>query len=301
LDISSVAAAVLRRWYVFLLVVGLAAWLAVGSYKDARPVYTSTTVMTVLPSPDLVRVRAESNAGESSLGNPFGVGANTVLAALLADQVNTGGIVLPPEAADASLAVTAASQDLRQFFTVQSVAGSSEGAISALTAMVVQSPEVLAQIQIAAGSPSDQLYTAQQTRLPTAPSAAYPDRSRLALGTALAGVLLATLLAVVIDSVVLARRRRKSRGTTGSRDDVPESSDDEAGRTDLGSEGGRYGKHHPPESEVVSYAGASAHSPARESQTDDGTYWSPPNEHSWTPQETQHPVGDDPGQSGPAR
>ncbi|MCZ2817354.1 hypothetical protein O2W16_14645 [Modestobacter sp. VKM Ac-2984] len=248
------AAAVLRRWYVFLLVAGLAAVVAVGSYRDARPVYTSTTVMTVLPSQDLVRVRGEVNAGESSLGNPFGISANTVLAALLADQINTGGIVLPPEAGDATLAVSASGQDLRQFFTVQAVASTSAGAIAALTAAAEQSPQVLAAIQVAAGSPTDQLYTAQQTRLPTAPLAEYPDRSRLVLGTMLAGLLLATLLSVVVDSVVLARRRRSTKRKTAplpSRT-TPLDGPDAGSDDEPGSDG--YGRHHPLESVLPSYA-----------------------------------------------
>jgi hypothetical protein len=301
LDISSVAAAVLRRWYVFLLVVGLAAFLAVGSYRDARPLYTSTTVLTVLPSPDLVRVRGQLNAGESSLGNPFGVGANQVLAALLADQVNTGGIVLPPEAGDAYLAVRASSQDLRQFFTVEAVSSSSDGAIAALTAAATQSPQVLAEIQIAAGSPSDQLYTAQQTRLATAPSVSYPDRSRLALGTALAGVLLATLLAVVIDALVLARRRRRAGTVVGSRVDVSEGADDAVEPLDTGAVRGRYGRHHPPESDAVSYAEASAMSSAPAVQPGGSTYWDGRSDQDWTPGETARPGGEDPDPVGPPR
>jgi hypothetical protein len=260
LDISSVTAAVARRWYVFLLVLALAGYVAVGAWQDAKPTYTSTTVLTILPSSDLVRVRAESNAGESSLGNPFGIGANAILASLLADQVNTGGIILPPEAGDAAVAVQAEGQDLRSFFTVQAVASTSDGAIAALIAVADQSPQVLAEMQLAAGAPGDQLYTALQTRGVTAPFADYPDRARLALGTALAGLLLATLLAVVVDSVLLARGRRRTR--QADRDEGPHSG--ETGTP-------QYGRHHPPAPDVLTYEQGAASPPGPPAPNDEIT------------------------------
>jgi hypothetical protein len=220
LDISTSVDGVLRRWYVFILVLAIAAYAAVGAFRTADPVYNSSVTVTVLPSVSLLRERAAAGAGESGLGNPFGLTATTTLAALLADEINTGGISLPPEADDAVLTAVTNEQYLRTFFTVESLADSSEGVLAALAAVVQQSPEIVSEVQLIAGSPSEQLFTVLQTRNPTTPTVDYPDRARTVVGLGLAGLLLATLMSVTIDSLVVSRRDRKadrrSRARTGA-------------------------------------------------------------------------------------
>ncbi|MCZ2842387.1 hypothetical protein O2W19_11220 [Modestobacter sp. VKM Ac-2980] len=234
MDISAVLRAVVRRWYVSLVVLALTAVAATGLWKAAEPSYTASTTLVVLPSPTLLAERAAADSGESSLGNPFGTQATTVLASLLADQINTGGIALAGDAAEATLAVQANDVRPEPYFTVVATGDSPEGTTAALVAAIEQGPVILAEMQRSAGAPANQIYTAVQTRQQTPVVIDYPDRLRMVLGVVLAGILSAALLSVLVDSLIEARRARGRHRDFAITDDVPAA---EAQEGDTGSHG----------------------------------------------------------------
>lgn len=209
MNLAQIASAVLRRWYVAVLVLALTAYGAAAAWQSARPIYTSSTTMTVVPSSSFMQARADTGTGESSLGNPFGFTAAPTLTALLSDAINYGAVDLPPEAAGASLSVAADNQSRGSaFFTVNAVGRSPEAVIAALTALDTQAPAALVAIQQGAGAPSDQVFTALRTRGIPYPAEDFPDRQRAALGIVLVGLLATALLCVAVDSLVARRRDR---------------------------------------------------------------------------------------------
>jgi hypothetical protein len=212
MNISTVFSAVLRRWYVALVVVALSGFYAQQVWQKATPQYTASMTMTVLPSKSLTAVRAASGAGESSLGNPFGVNAVSTLSALLQDSISNEQVVFTPEAAGAQVAIEA-SQDATSYFTVVAVGDTPAAPNEALDDVAEQAPAILGAIQTGAGSPGDQLYTSYRTYGAQDPSVAYPDRQRAALGVLLAGLLAAALISVLVDSLFQAFRGRRRRTT----------------------------------------------------------------------------------------
>ncbi|MXG89958.1 Wzz/FepE/Etk N-terminal domain-containing protein [Nocardioides flavescens] len=221
MDVSSVLSAMLRRWYVALVVLVITGIAAVQLWGTAAPQYTASTTLTVVPSQSLVQVRADLGAGESSLGNPFGVQATTVLAALLSESINSGQVVLPASAAGTQVAVVRSDLGVESFFNVVAVGRTPQGANDALQAVTDQSVSILAAIQTSAGAPTDQLYTSLRTRPDGGVGVSYPDRSRMVLGVVLAGLLAAALLSVAVDAAARGtgrlRRRSGDANTRSSR------------------------------------------------------------------------------------
>ena len=86
-----------------------------------------------------------------------------------------------------------------------------------MAAIVAGSAGVVQQIQVAAGAPADQVFTTAVGSPTDAPVEAYPDRLRVVVGLALAGLILSVVAAVAVDRLALmissgrSRRRRRTR------------------------------------------------------------------------------------------
>lgn len=211
MNISTVFGALARRWYVTLLLLAGTGYLAAQLWEAAEPVYSSTTVVSVVQSPTYLQAQ-QSDDPLVTVGNPYGQ-ATTTLAGLLADSIAHGNVELTDAAEGAVLAVQVNNQRAESFFTVSATAREPEAALAALTALRDQAPVVLADIQQRAGAPADQLITALLSRPATEPQEQYPDRTRVVLGVVLVGLLATALVAVAIDGLV----RRGSRRRTASR------------------------------------------------------------------------------------
>ncbi len=208
MNISSVLGALARRWYVAVVVLGVTGFLAAQLWQQAEPVYSSTTVVSVVRSPAYLQAQ-QSEDPLVTMGNPYG-DATTTLAGLLADSIAHGNIDLSDDAPGASFTVQTNNQRAESFFTVGASAPDREGALAALLVLQDEAPALLADIPERAGAPADQLMTAILTRPATAPQQEFPDRSRLVLGTVLAGMLATALLCVAVDGAVAASRRRRN-------------------------------------------------------------------------------------------
>ncbi|QTE29657.1 hypothetical protein [Pengzhenrongella sicca] len=205
----SVFAAVARRWYVAVLILGVTAYGTVQLWSEAVPEFTSSSVLSVVATPSYLAVQ-QSEDPAVIVTNPYGAGTTT-LASLLADSVANGNVVLAPDG-DAVVTVETSVLRAESFFTVEATAPTADAALAAMLAVEAQAPTILAEIQQRAGAPADQLSTAILSRAPGAPAEAYPDRSRVAIGAALAGLLVTALLCVLIDGAVRRVRRGRRSG-----------------------------------------------------------------------------------------
>lgn len=220
MDLLGVLRACVRRWYVFLPIVLLTAWLGRDQYQQAQPEYTSTATVVIAPSTELVYNRGRQTDTGLVVTSPFnGSEGPRVLAGLLARALNTATVreqLLP--AGGAAVTATRDVQEDSTVVTLQVVAGSAQADAVALDAVRQGADGVLAQIQYDAGAPEGQLYSAVSGGPVDPPLVAYPDRVRGVVAIGLAGVLVAVVLSVVAQSLMAGRRRKGAgpQAVTGS-------------------------------------------------------------------------------------
>ena len=213
MDLLGVMRACLRRWYVFLPIVLLTAWLARDQYQQARPQYTSVASVVIAPSSELVYNRGRQTETGLVVTSPFNGGDGPrVLAGLLARALNTTTIrqqLLPA----GGVALTA-DRNVEEDVTVvnlQVVAADAKTAAASLEAVRAGANGVLSEIQLGAGTPEGQLFNAVSGGPVDPPLVAYPDRVRGVVAIALAGLLLAVVLSVVAQSLMAGRRKRTEK------------------------------------------------------------------------------------------
>jgi len=211
MDLLDILRACLKRWYVFVPVVGLTAWLAAGQYLAAQPQYTATTSALVVPSRDLIVARGAQGMGGAPVTTPFnGGGGATSLAGMLTAALSTstvrqellpgGGVLLTP--------VRNPTSDT-ELVSVTVTANSEARATKAVEVLGTGINQVLANLQLAAGAPEGQLYVAAPGGPSDPPTVSYPDRLRGVVGVSLAGVLAAVVLSILVQA--LARGGAQNR------------------------------------------------------------------------------------------
>lgn len=207
-----VLTACVRRWWVFVPVIALTAWLCAQQYQDAQPQFTSNAVVVVAPSDSLVYVRGSQSDTGLVVTSPFnGANGDRVLAGLLARALNTAGVrekVLP--SGGALLQATRILEEDNNVVILSVVANSQKTADASVKAAVTEANGVLASIQRSAGVKDGQYFDAVDGGPIDPPLVSYPDRVRGVVGFGLAGLLLAVVLAVVADGLLMVRRRRRS-------------------------------------------------------------------------------------------
>lgn len=203
MDLLDILRACLKRWYVFVPVVALTAWLAAGQYLAAQPQYTATTSALVVPSRDLIVARGAQGMGGAPVTTPFnGGGGATSLAGMLSAALSTstvrqellpgGGVLLTP--------VRNPTSDT-ELVSVTVTANSEARATKAVEVLGTGINQVLANLQLAAGAPEGQLYVAAPGGPSDPPTVSYPDRLRGVVGVSLAGVLAAVVLSILVQAL----------------------------------------------------------------------------------------------------
>jgi tetrahydromethanopterin S-methyltransferase subunit B len=213
-DLSTVARACLRRFYVVFLIVGLAGYYAVQLYEEAQPQYSVTASVVVVQSPSLTLIRA---GGPSA--NPYGAGNGAfTLATVLSDSLNTRTIQGSLVPAGSGL-IAAWDSETAQLVTLTTTSATAEGSQSSMAVVLASVDPVLRDIQVRAGAPVDQLYVASLGSPADVPLETFPDRLRTVVAVVLAGLLVAVVLAVVLDSLLLRRRANRHAAPGRSRGD----------------------------------------------------------------------------------
>ncbi|CCH85914.1 exported protein of unknown function [Modestobacter italicus] len=209
---TDVLRACARRWYVLVLVLALTAFGAVQAHRAARPSYTVTATLVVLPSPSLVQARLPTSGSGGLTTNPFNAqtGGST-LAAVLADALNTAVVRDQVLAGGRGTASAGWDNQAAQLVELSTVSSSAEDATELMTRLVAGAETEVARVQLDAGAPADQLFTTAVGSPADYPLRSYPDRLRSVVGLALVGLLAAMLAAVLLDRLVLAGARARSR------------------------------------------------------------------------------------------
>jgi hypothetical protein len=180
--------------------------LALNYYRSSEPQYSVSYTVLIVPSPQLVAVRAPDSPTGGVSANPFGAtNGASVLANSLSSSLTNSRIqadILPLGTGLASIWDSEASTAVR-LTTIGQSPQAAQGAMGDVSASL---DRVLADIQVRAGAPSEQLYVASPIADPDFPVVTYPDRLRTVIATVLAGVVVAVVLAVLLDGI-LARRR----------------------------------------------------------------------------------------------
>lgn len=208
MDLTEVVAGCLRRWWVLLLVVPLFVLLALQLGGDARPTWSATASLVVVPSPSLAVAR-DPAAGDLSPGdtNPFGSAATL---ALLVSRTASTGAALPGLPAGAT--ATASWDGLRpSFVLLEATAATPADADRALQLVRAAAGAALTDLQAQPGVTADALFDLVPGAGPDAPGRTSPDRARLTVLVVAAGGLAAATTAVALDT---ALRRRRTTTTT---------------------------------------------------------------------------------------
>ena len=209
MDVSTVLRACVRCWYVVLVVLGVTGFLAAGYYRDSQPQYSVSAQVLVVPSASLLAIRSPDSGTGGASTNPFNAtSGGSTLANALSSSLNTALVqssILP-----SGVGLTAAwNTEANSVVSLTTVASSATEAQDGMADVVMQLNSVLAGIQTRAGAGIDQLYVASLISEPDFPLQTFPDRLRLVVGSVLAGLVVAVVLAVLLDSVLAGRRERR--------------------------------------------------------------------------------------------
>ncbi|CCH85911.1 conserved protein of unknown function [Modestobacter italicus] len=207
MDLMDVARGCLRRWYVLLLVVPLAAGVALHLGQGARATWSASATLVVVPSPELTAAR-DPAIGEDGPGdtNPFSSAATLALLvsrAVATDTVLTG---LPSGAS-----ATASWDGLRPSLLLLAATGDDRSsAAEALEATVTAAQRSLSDLQRAQGVTAGAVFLAIPGSDADAPAITTPDRRRMTVVVVGAGGLAAVTIAVALDTALLRRRRERA-------------------------------------------------------------------------------------------
>lgn len=211
MDLIGVLRACIVRWWVFVPVVALTAWLCAHEYRDAEPQFTSTAAVVVAPSESLLYVRGEQTNTGILVTSPFADGnGSRVLAGLLSRALNTATVreqLLP-----AGSVALSAERDVEadvNVVTLTVVAEDADAARKGIATAVEGANGVAAQVQRDAGVRDGQYLDAVSGGPIDPPMVSYPDRLRAVVGFALAGLLLAVVLSVLAQALLTGRRKER--------------------------------------------------------------------------------------------
>jgi uncharacterized protein involved in exopolysaccharide biosynthesis len=214
-DLTEVARACLRRWWVPLVVVPLFVLVAGHLVADARPSWTAAATLVVVPSPGLALARDPATGEDGrAVGpgdtNPYGSPAT--LALLISRTVAADGALagLPPGAS-----ATASWDGLRPSLVLLAASGADPvAARAALAAAQDAARSALADLQTDQGVPVDARFLAVAGAGPDDPGLVRPHRTRMAVVVVVAGGLAAVTLAVALDTSLVRRRSTTTPSTT---------------------------------------------------------------------------------------
>lgn len=212
MDLIGVMRACVLRWWVVLPLLALTAWLCADQYRSATPQYTSTGVMVIAPSEALIYTRGAQTETGVVVTSPFNGGDGPrVVAGLTARALNTGTVrdALLPGGGAALQATREVTED-SNVINLTVVADDAAVAQKGMEAVLSGTDAVVEDVQRTAGVRDGQFLAAYRGGPVDPPTVAYPDRVRGVVGFALAGALLAVVLAVLVQSLLEGRARRRA-------------------------------------------------------------------------------------------
>lgn len=219
MDLFDVARACLRRWYIVLPLLAIAAWYSHHVYNSVKPEYYSNAVISMSPPSSRVDVRLDgSPVPRNGLLDVGGAGLVSNLTALglrdpavVAQVVAAGG---QPNYVARIFPVPTNSPQLPMIL-IEATEPDPAAAKKTVELVVAQADPTLLALQQQAGVPDEQLLKPFTVSPPSAPVAGMPSRARSTVAVFAAGAGIAIVVAVVIDVLFMRwkARRQKRRET----------------------------------------------------------------------------------------
>lgn len=215
--LSEVPAALLRRWYIVALGLGLTIATAVFVGDTVPPAYTVTAQTLLLPPANSVP------AG----GNPYlSLGGLNAVGDILSEAIRD-------DANMAALGFTGSEEfeffrdenSAAPMMIISVTAPTPDAARAEANAILGRVPATLRNLQTKSGVPSDSLITSSVVVSPGAATSSTRAQLRAVLATTAVGLALTVLLVAAVDRLLRARRRRLDR-VRSTRDQVPAPSPD---------------------------------------------------------------------------
>jgi hypothetical protein len=217
MDLFDLVKSCIRRWYVVIPLLIVAAWYSHHVYKSVQPVYYSNAVIGVTP-PNM-RID-QAAAGESVPRNGLlDVGGASLIANMatlsLGDSSIRSQVAATGGASDYTVKMFPVPATMAELPMIMIEVTEPDPVIAANTVelTVAQAGPTLRTLQQQAGVPDDQMVTPFVVSPPSKPSPGMPSRTRSTVAVFVAGAGLALLAGLLVD-VLLSRwsaRRRRTR------------------------------------------------------------------------------------------
>lgn len=223
MDLFDVIRSCIRRWYVVVPLLLIAAWVAHNFYTSIKPVYYSSAVVTIAPP--------NSRLDQSELGVPvprnglLDVGGASLLANLavfglrepsVLEQVVAGG-----GQANYTVRMFPVDSGSPELPLIMVEATESDPATATRTVQLVadQADRVLRTLQQQAGVADDQMVRALPVSPPGQAAAGTPSRTRSTVAILVAGTGLAIVVGLVTD-LLMTRFKVRPKKRKGLQDEV---------------------------------------------------------------------------------
>jgi hypothetical protein len=211
-DLFDAVRSCFRRWYVLLPLLVITAWFSYHAYASVKPVYYSSAVIG-LAAPSF-RVEATTAGQPVSRNGLLDVGGPALIANLSAlglrqpsvvDQVVAAGglpdysarlFPVPPTAPPIPLVM------------IEETSEDPAAVRRTLELVIAAMPATLRSLQEGARVPEDQMVQEFVVSPPSDPAAAMPKRTRATVSIFLAGLGLTVLFTVLVDVLLVRRRKR---------------------------------------------------------------------------------------------
>ncbi|MFD4179651.1 hypothetical protein [Rhodococcus sp. NPDC058514] len=212
MDLFDVARTCARRWYIFLPLMMIVAWVGYSTYSGVQPVnYGSTTLGLTPPSvtePEIGAVHRNALldvGGAPLLANLLAIGLKDPL---VVRQVVEGGGLPDYTAKVMEFAPPVGQVPL---VMIEVTAADPVAVKKTLELVAGQAEPTLRNLQQSAGVPPDRMAAPFPVQPPTDPVQGMPSRIRATVALFVVGAGLAVLVTVLVDLVLL--RREKHRAT----------------------------------------------------------------------------------------
>ncbi len=202
-----------RRWYVIVPLLLMAAWYSQHFYGTVQPVYSAKTVIGLTPpSLEVSRYAPGTVIPRNGLLDVGGARliANQVALGLREASVSDRVVAAGGAPWYVANLLRAEPNEQLPIIVIESTANKPTEVTTTLDLLVAQSAVTVRTLQQQAHIPEDQMVTPFVVSPPRTPSAGYPTRMRSASLRFLAGVGVSILLTVLVD-VLLTRRKSRAQ------------------------------------------------------------------------------------------
>ena len=214
MDLLSMLGILVRRWYVFLLILAVTAAGLAYLYPRLKPDYQATGALFLSPPNSVIQV-IQTQPTQIPV-NPLLANQTSILG-LASTLANAGDSQAEKQlmASQYGLTYTIVVDSHAPLITVQGSAQTQDGAITGVEALLQYLSDQLNQIQQLVGAPPNQLVTSKVLYSPQTAVASNSSRYKTLLILGFVGLLVASSLAFIVDGIVISLRFRRFMRSQG--------------------------------------------------------------------------------------